>query len=115
MLLELPQKGLEASQAPRHSPMRPPPDEPLERVVDTCGTDFLTEAVPVHDLTGRRLVLVDVRDQQCSPFLGAPPARADARDIERTRPQRRGFPIDHRDSGANPARPEHDVLAEELS
>src|SRR5882762_3423023 len=111
---ELPQESLEPSQPPRQAPMRSPPDEPLECLVDAHGTDLQAEVVPAHGLAGCSLVLLDVGDLHRPPLV-ATPARTDAREIKGARTEHRRFPVDDRDPGTGPARPEHDVLAEELS
>src|SRR3989442_9939896 len=107
MSLELPQNPLEASPAPRHTAMRSPPDEPLERLVDTHCAHLQAEVVPVPGLARRRLVLLEVGDPRRLLLLGAPSAGAEAREIEGPRTERRGFPVDHGDPAAGSATAEN--------
>src|SRR5207248_7483344 len=98
----------EVAEMPRQRPVRSPPGEPLETLIEGHAGQLLKKRLSVDRPAGLRLILLAVRAPHRVPLVAGPLARGEAHEVEGTGTEGRRFPIDHVHRGAPPAQTQQD-------
>src|SRR6266699_2676629 len=105
----------EVAEVSRQGAVRPPPGEPLERLIQGHAGELFPKRRLLDAPAGLRLILLAVRAPHGVALVAGPLARGEAHEVERAGAEGRRLPIDDGHLGTLLAAAQQDVLAEVLS